>query len=838
MQSKRFPLWHLYCSWGRRLTPRLNLILLFAAAVSASAGSRGPQAGTNLPEIAIDFPEEGAVFPRDISPPTFLWRDTSPTANSWLIEVVFGERGPHVKVKSAGEKLQVGEIDPEIPGFIPPTLTPREADSHTWKPDAKTWASIVQHSQRRPATLIVTGFSGPNTKEPASRGQATFTVSEDPVGAPIFYRDVPLIPPRPEERERGVIKPLPDSVLPMIKWRLRNVSEPRSSVVMENLPTCANCHSFSGDGKTLGIDVDGPQNDKALYGLVPLGKVASIENKYVIRWSAFTEQGAPKRFGFMSQISPTGKYVVTSIEVPGSRGRRVHDRIYQGFYNDFGFGQVFYPTRGILAWYSRETGKLQPLPGADDARYVQTAAFWGPDDKFLVFSRATAMDPYSPGQRASEFANSPDETQIQYDLYRIPFNDGKGGRAERIVGASENGMSNDFAKVSPDGKWVVFVQNKTGLLMRPDSKLYIVPVTGGVARPLRSNQAVMNSWHSFSPNGRWLVFSSKTPSPYTRLYLTHIDAEGNSTPAIPVENATAANRAVNIPEFVNIAPDGLAKIEAPAAEFYRLFDVAVQLAQKKQFEAAVPAWRKALELSPDDARGHNNLGVALAENGKLDEAIAEYRKSLELDASSSQTNNNLGSALAETGKMEEATACFERALELDPENPRAQNNLGGALAESGRLAEAIEHLRRGVEIEPDLADGQNNLGAALARFGSLDEALLHLEKAVALAPQNVGYRYNFARTLAAKGRFGEAANQLEETAKLSQMREPLILQLLAGMYGELGRYAEAADTARRALSLADAQRNQELEAALKADIGRYEALAAGAREPGFVAKPR
>ena len=820
------------------MTPRIIfVVLLLAAGIPASAGSHGSQTGQHLPPIAVDFPEEGAVFPRDISPPTFLWRDASPTAASWLIEVVFAERGPHVKVWSAGEKLQVGEIDANLPGFVPPTLTPQEADSHTWKPDAKTWATIVKHSQRS-ATVIVTGFRDQNIREPCSRGQITFAVSEDPVAAPIFYRDVPLIPPRPEERERGVIKPLPDSVLPMIKWRLRNVSEPRSTVVMQNLPTCANCHSFSGDGKTLGIDVDGPQNDKALYGLVPLSKVASIENKYVIRWSAFTEQGSPKRFGFMSQISPTGKYVVTSIEVPGTRGRRVDDRIYQGFYSYFGFGQVFYPTRGILAWYSRETGKLKPLPGADDPQYVQTGAFWSPDEKFLVFSRATARDPYSPGQKASEFANSPDETQIQYDLYRVPFNDGEGGRPERIVGASENGMSNDFPKVSPDGKWIVFVENKTGLLMRPDSKLYIVPAAGGVARPLRSNQPVMNSWHSFSPNGRWLVFSSKSPSPYTRLYLTHIDPDGNSTPAIPVENATAANRAVNIPEFVNIAPDGLARIDAPAAEFYRLFDVAVQLAQKKQFEAAVPAWRKALDLSPDDARAHNNLGVALAENGKIDEAIAEYRKSLELDAGSSQTSNNLGSALAQTGRMDEATASFQRALELDPDNPRAHNNLGGALAESGRLVEAIEHLRRGVEIEPDLADGHNNLGAALARFGSLDEALLHLEKAVALAPQNVGYRYNFGRTLAAKGRFGDAANQLEEAAKLSQMREPLILQMLAAMYSELGRYPEAVATARRALGLAADQRNQELEAALKADVDRYQALAQGAHEPGLTAKPR
>ena len=48
-----------------------------------------------------------------------------------------------------------------------------------------------------------------------------------------------------------------------------------------------------------------------------------------------------------------------------------------------------------------------------------------------------------------------------------------------IAGASQNGKSKTFPKISPDGRWIVFVQCGNGLLMRPDSQLYIVPVEGG-----------------------------------------------------------------------------------------------------------------------------------------------------------------------------------------------------------------------------------------------------------------------------------------------------------------------------------------------------------------------
>ena len=780
------------------------------------------------PGLNIDVPVSGTIYPPEIIPPQFQWRDDNPAANAWRIDVDFGDKSKGIRRWSAGEKMKIGPLDESLKGYIPPTLKTEEAAAHTWRPDPKTWEDIKRHSVSAPATVTISGFGSEREKEPVSRAQTTIQTSRDPVGAPLFYRDVPLIPPSPESAQRGVIKPLPDSVLPKIKWQLRYINETQPKTMMTGLPTCGNCHSFSRDGRTMGIDVDGPANDKGLYALVPVKKVSSISNDYLIRWSAFSEEGGQKRFGFMSQVSPDGKYVATSIDVPHAHGTRVLDRLYNGFYWFYGFGQVFYPTRGVLAWYSKETGKLQTLPGADDPNYVQTSAFWSPDGKYLVYSRAVARDPYPPGYQRSTFANDPRETQMQYDLYRIPFNNGKGGIPERVIGASENGMSNNFPKVSPDGKWIVFVQCKNGLLMRPDSRLYIVPFGGGEARPLESNLPIMNSWHSFSPNGKWLAFSSKSPSFYTRLYLTHIDEQGHASPPVPVENATASNRAVNIPEFVNLGPEGLDHIETPAIDFYREFDLAQQLQDDRKWTDAVPAWKIAAEKDPMDARPWNNMGVALAATGKTSEAITAYEKALSINSDSSQTHNNLGSVLAESGQLDEAITHIQKAIELNPDNGAAHINLGHLLEVNGRRDDAIRELTSGIDLAPKNPDGHNIYGVILARQGKLDAAITELQQAVGLAPNSPESRYNLGRAYAASGRFADALPQLETAAKITNGREPEILQMLAAMYSETGNYREAIAIAEQALNLAEQQQNASLASALRGNLARYQHQASDA----------
>ena len=133
----------------------------------------GVAASSHSAPLTIDYPLEGSIFPPDFAAPTFLWRDPAPEADKWQIEVAFSDGSQPLLIQAPGDPMRIGEIDPRCigPTNQPPKLTPEQAASRTWAPQAAVWAEIKRHSAERPATVTITGLSNDNT--PVSSGRAT-----------------------------------------------------------------------------------------------------------------------------------------------------------------------------------------------------------------------------------------------------------------------------------------------------------------------------------------------------------------------------------------------------------------------------------------------------------------------------------------------------------------------------------------------------------------------------------------------------------------------------------------------------------------------------------------
>jgi tetratricopeptide (TPR) repeat protein len=413
---------------------------------------------------------------------------------------------------------------------------------------------------------------------------------------------------------------------------------------------------------------------------------------------------------------------------------------------------------------------------------------------------------------------------FKFNLYRIPFNGGQGGKAEPLVGASFNGKSNFFPKYSPDGKWIVFCIAENYMLLQPDSELHIIPAEGGQARRLRANTARMNSWHSFSPNGKWLVFSGKPDSAYTRLYLTHIDEQGESTPAVALEHLTSPDRAANIPEFVNLDAGAIRRIQErfiddvsytrAAWEFLKsndysgaerqarralelnprnadaLHHLGLALFGLRQGEEAIQCLSEAARIKPEEAEIRIQLGVALLSVGKLAEAVESLQKALQLAPNSGEARFNLGVAMFRMGNRQEATRQWLEAVRLRPDDHEARFNLALMLEQDKKIDQAIEHYRLVVRSKPDHITAQANLGILLCTKGLLQEGLMHLARAVELDPANTTIRHNLAITLGRLGRHDQAIAQWQYILQ-RDLRNAEALQYLGIEYAQTGQFDKA-----------------------------------------------
>ncbi|MBN1307397.1 MAG: tetratricopeptide repeat protein [Chitinispirillaceae bacterium] len=675
-------------------------------------------------QLSITYPFDGAVFPITLGPPNIRWQDGSNGATSWLVHIT----------QSNNESL--------VSTFVGNT---------EWTPSAEQWLRILNAALKGPVTIIVLGTKKEMGKL-VSGAQVTVHVSRDPVGAPIFFREVPL--------PFDFANKYPEK----IRYRLGHVDPSRENrVLLENLPLCGNCHSFSKDGTIMGMDVD-YANDKGSYVVSRLERTTRLTPEKIITWSDYQRNDKTLTFGLLSQVSPDGRYVVSTVK----------DRsIFVGIEENIEYSQLFFPIKGILVVYDRMQRKFSPLNGASDPDFVQSNPTWSPEGDYLLFARAVAYHSKKaeaskqavlPREMASEFLEG--KRGFKYDIYKVPFNNGAGGTAVPLEGASSNGMSNYFPKVSPDGKWVVFTRSKNFMLLQPDSRLYIVPAEGGEAREMRCNTVNMNSWHSFSPNGRWMVFSSKSRGAYTQLWLTHIDEKGNDSPPVLLSHLVSDKRAANIPEFLNAGPCSPEKLVDHFSQrgnyHYR---VAKNLIRYDDLDAALASLDRAAANQPDNPEVFIERGALRYRKGDKKNALSDFDRAAGLAPDDYRAPFNLAVAKEGMGDTTGALADFERAIALNPLDFDIWGRRASLKIEMKDYNGAMIDLNEALERNPRSAALFNLRGDLKRKLDDYKGAHADFVTAIGLKPAFPEALLNRSYTYLSEGDLEEAEKALTEARK-------------------------------------------------------------------------
>ncbi len=129
------------------------------------------------------------------------------------------------------------------------------------------------------------------------------------------------------------------------------------------------------------------------------------------------------------------------------------------------------------------------------------------------------------------------------------------------------------------------------------------------------------------------------------------------------------------------------------------------------YDKAFDAFRKAIELKPDDAAYYNNFALALAKDKKIDEAKTNLDKAAQLDPpGAGKYFYNMGALLVNSAQNEAAGDEFKKAIAADPTYADAQYQYGVYLASkatadaSGKIVAApgtVEALSKYLELKPD-----------------------------------------------------------------------------------------------------------------------------------------
>jgi len=136
----------------------------------------------------------------------------------------------------------------------------------------------------------------------------------------------------------------------------------------------------------------------------------------------------------------------------------------------------------------------------------------------------------------------------------------------------------------------------------------------------------------------------------------------------------------------------------------------------RPFEA-IPLFREALTIEPDNPLLWLNLGIAQQKTGEYSEAIESFQRAVLIESDLAEAWLSMGLIYYELREFVLAEECYLAALARNENDPKIWNNLGVLYFNESNLEEARNCFERSVSLFPQYYDALVNLRDTCRELG-------------------------------------------------------------------------------------------------------------------------
>jgi tetratricopeptide (TPR) repeat protein len=252
----------------------------------------------------------------------------------------------------------------------------------------------------------------------------------------------------------------------------------------------------------------------------------------------------------------------------------------------------------------------------------------------------------------------------------------------------------------------------------------------------------------------------------------------------------------------------------------------------REYDKAIQHYYKAVQLQPYEVKPRGDLARALFLCGRIDDTVEQLRRIIQIRPNTAVSLNALALLIANHPEIKgrdvnEAVRLARRACELtNYQNAGFLQTLATVYLSAGRFTEAANTAEAALKIDPNLEGVNKVIEVALLSGGYYEKAVVHMRHYLEIEPNDISTKDNLAWILATSPDLNirnpsEAVRFAEEVCNAVNFKDPTGLDTLAAAYASNGRFAEAVETAGKAIKLAGDANQPQLKNTIDEHLGFY-----------------